>query len=82
MTVSKWERGVLDPNLYQASLLEACIMASVRAPLTVPKIRKLLKTDGALRALFLLLSLFYTGRDVLPCIAPDPEIDKDAEGSA
>jgi DNA-binding transcriptional regulator YiaG len=55
MTVSKWERGVLSPNAYQATLLESFERAGKNSEVK-GKIEGLLIGAGLAAALLLLLT--------------------------
>ncbi len=54
MTVSKWERGVLEPNPYQLALLERFTLAPVGG-VSPPPVKRLLASSGAPAAIAWLL---------------------------
>lgn len=55
LTVSKWERGLLQPNAYQSSLLESFAEAQRRRPDVGSSAIGLLLGAGIAAAIFLLL---------------------------
>ncbi len=54
MTVSKWERGVLEPSAYQIALLERFTQAPIGS-LSPPPVKRLLASGGAPAAIAWLL---------------------------
>jgi transcriptional regulator with XRE-family HTH domain len=54
MTVSKWERGVLEPSAYQVALLERFKQAPI-GTISPPPVKRLLASAGAPAAIAWLL---------------------------
>ena len=59
MTVSKWERGLLQPNAYQHAQLLEFRKAIRRRPELSTRLSSVITAEGPIKALYLLLDAVY-----------------------